>query len=420
MLAARAARARRGGRRGAGRRRRRAALRAARERGAPRRRGLRARVRRRLGAARRPAARGHGPARRASRASASRRSASRPDPQRAAGRRAAVARRRPVGDRRRHRHLAADLRRQVPGPRRRRQHPRPPARGGLRGGAARRLHRPAGGGGGRERRAPTRRPCRSPRCPRTATYTRAYDTKPGFLTLVSDGERLTGAHAVGPGGGRVAPAGDARDPRARAARRAVRRHPAVPDLLGGLPARPPRPRGADRRRRLAYGCTGGWCNRQTIARGRSSAGLRARRARRDRAHGAARRAAGGRRGRGRDRQDAAGRGDARRRARAGRRGPAAKAEELEAHRPFGAIVDASRRRGASGWRSSSGWDMRPDAGGERQFSVAETVLELLDGMCARAPVVLAIEDLHWADPAHARRARARRARASSACPPRSS
>src|SRR4051794_9934716 len=39
---------------------------------------------------------------------------------------------------------------------------------------------------------------------RTATYTRAYDSKPGFLTLVSDGERLTGAYAVGPeaGGGR--------------------------------------------------------------------------------------------------------------------------------------------------------------------------------------------------------------------------
>jgi pyruvate/2-oxoglutarate dehydrogenase complex dihydrolipoamide dehydrogenase (E3) component len=33
--------------------------------------------------------------------------------------------------------------------------------------------------------------------PRTATYTRAYDKKPGFLTLVSDGERLTGAYAVG-------------------------------------------------------------------------------------------------------------------------------------------------------------------------------------------------------------------------------
>jgi pyruvate/2-oxoglutarate dehydrogenase complex dihydrolipoamide dehydrogenase (E3) component len=36
---------------------------------------------------------------------------------------------------------------------------------------------------------------------RTATYTRAYGERPGFLTLVSDGERLTGAHALGPEAG---------------------------------------------------------------------------------------------------------------------------------------------------------------------------------------------------------------------------
>jgi pyruvate/2-oxoglutarate dehydrogenase complex dihydrolipoamide dehydrogenase (E3) component len=36
---------------------------------------------------------------------------------------------------------------------------------------------------------------------RTSTYTRAYADKPGFLTLVSDGERLTGAHAIGPESG---------------------------------------------------------------------------------------------------------------------------------------------------------------------------------------------------------------------------
>jgi pyruvate/2-oxoglutarate dehydrogenase complex dihydrolipoamide dehydrogenase (E3) component len=36
---------------------------------------------------------------------------------------------------------------------------------------------------------------------RTATFTRAYDTQPGFLTLVSDGEVLTGAYAVGPEAG---------------------------------------------------------------------------------------------------------------------------------------------------------------------------------------------------------------------------
>lgn len=37
--------------------------------------------------------------------------------------------------------------------------------------------------------------------PRTETYQRNYDTKPGFLTLVSDGEVLTGAYAVGPEAG---------------------------------------------------------------------------------------------------------------------------------------------------------------------------------------------------------------------------
>jgi pyruvate/2-oxoglutarate dehydrogenase complex dihydrolipoamide dehydrogenase (E3) component len=37
--------------------------------------------------------------------------------------------------------------------------------------------------------------------PRTATYTRAYDTRPGFLTLLSDGQRLTGAYALGPEAG---------------------------------------------------------------------------------------------------------------------------------------------------------------------------------------------------------------------------
>ena len=37
--------------------------------------------------------------------------------------------------------------------------------------------------------------------PRTSTYTRAYDTRPGFLTLVSDGQVLTGAYALGPEAG---------------------------------------------------------------------------------------------------------------------------------------------------------------------------------------------------------------------------
>ena len=61
--------------------------------------------------------------------------------------------------------------------------------------------------------SPIRRPHRSARggpltvtsqlsgVARTSTYTRAYDQKPGFMTLVSDGERLTGAYALGPEAG---------------------------------------------------------------------------------------------------------------------------------------------------------------------------------------------------------------------------
>ena len=36
---------------------------------------------------------------------------------------------------------------------------------------------------------------------KTATYTRAYDKSNGFVTLLSDGERLTGAYAFGPEAG---------------------------------------------------------------------------------------------------------------------------------------------------------------------------------------------------------------------------
>jgi dihydrolipoamide dehydrogenase len=36
---------------------------------------------------------------------------------------------------------------------------------------------------------------------KTATYTHAYAESPGYLTLVSDGQRVTGAHALGPEAG---------------------------------------------------------------------------------------------------------------------------------------------------------------------------------------------------------------------------
>jgi len=37
--------------------------------------------------------------------------------------------------------------------------------------------------------------------PKTATYTHAYADQNGFLTLLSDGDRLTGAYALGPEAG---------------------------------------------------------------------------------------------------------------------------------------------------------------------------------------------------------------------------
>jgi dihydrolipoamide dehydrogenase len=37
--------------------------------------------------------------------------------------------------------------------------------------------------------------------PKTATYTHAYAESEGFLTLLSDGERLTGAYGLGPEAG---------------------------------------------------------------------------------------------------------------------------------------------------------------------------------------------------------------------------
>jgi pyruvate/2-oxoglutarate dehydrogenase complex dihydrolipoamide dehydrogenase (E3) component len=73
--------------------------------------------------------------------------------------------------------------------------------------------------------------------PKTATYTRAYDKSNGFITLLSDGERLTGAYALGPEAGRVAATGHPGDPRPRAARGAARHHPAVPYVLRDLHCR---------------------------------------------------------------------------------------------------------------------------------------------------------------------------------------
>jgi dihydrolipoamide dehydrogenase len=52
---------------------------------------------------------------------------------------------------------------------------------------------------------------------RTPTCTRAYADSTGFLTVLSDGERLTGAQALGPEAARVVAAGQAGHPRPRSA-----------------------------------------------------------------------------------------------------------------------------------------------------------------------------------------------------------
>ena len=68
---------------------------------------------------------------------------------------------------------------------------------------------------------------------KTATYTHAYASSNGFLTLLSDGDHLTGAYALGPEAGSGS-AGHAGDPRRGADRGAARCHPALPHLLRDL------------------------------------------------------------------------------------------------------------------------------------------------------------------------------------------
>ena len=83
---------------------------------------------------------------------------------------------------------------------------------------------------------------------KTATYTRAYAESNGFLTVLSDGERLTGAYALGPEAGEWLQQATPGDPRPRAARCAARHHPALPDPLGDLPRCGEGARQGDRRR----------------------------------------------------------------------------------------------------------------------------------------------------------------------------
>ena len=108
---------------------------------------------------------------------------------------------RPLGDRRRQRRLAADPRRQVRGRGRRRQHPRR-GRGTVNYDAVPRVTytdpQAAAVGAGEAEFSGT---VALAEVAKTATYTHAYAEQNGFLTLLSDGERLTGAYALGPEAG---------------------------------------------------------------------------------------------------------------------------------------------------------------------------------------------------------------------------
>ena len=74
------------------------------------------------------------------------------------------------------------------------------ATGELRGRPAGDVHRSAGGGG-RRQRGPLHRHGPGVGVAKTATYTRAYAESNGFLALLSDGDRLTGAYARRPEAG---------------------------------------------------------------------------------------------------------------------------------------------------------------------------------------------------------------------------
>ena len=156
------------------------------------------------------------------------------DPRGIRGRRVPARRRAALGDRRRHRHLAADPRRRVRGRRGRGEHRRRSASGELRSRSAGHLHGSAGGGGRRDRKRTYSATAPVSEVPKTATYTHAYAESNGFLTLLSDGERLTGAYALGPEAGEWLQQATLAI-RAHVPLEVLERHdPALPELLGDL------------------------------------------------------------------------------------------------------------------------------------------------------------------------------------------
>ena len=247
---------------------------------------------------------------------------------------------------------------------------------------------------GATRGAASARRRRCPRCAKTATYTRAYAESQRLPDAAQRRRAADRRLRARPGGGRVAAAGDAGDPRPRAARRAARHDPAVPDVLGDL-------------RRRAEGAADEIGRREPVD--ARSAGPDRRRDRRQRRHRARDRPAGARRGRRRHphrpqpRAAASGR-----RARSARRAPPRSTPPTRT-RSRGSSTTC-RRRSTTCWSPAGGPYYAPLA--EMDFDEARRALERAPLCCRSASpgsrsaegAARAARCCSWAAPAAAARA----------------
>src|SRR5215472_2424116 len=81
-------------------------------------------------------------------------------------------------------------------------------------------------------------------------------------------------------------------------------------------------------------------------------------------------------------------------------------EPLELHRPFGLIADClqirrnapdGRRQAIARYLDADGLGGAEYPGPDVRFKVSEAIVELVDELTARGPVVMVMENLHWAD-----------------------
>jgi DNA-binding CsgD family transcriptional regulator len=78
-----------------------------------------------------------------------------------------------------------------------------------------------------------------------------------------------------------------------------------------------------------------------------------------------------------------------------------KASELERERPFGPVLDALdlRTHELAAMPSSAAAEHVPSVDAARQFAIADLLLDVFERASADGPVVLVLEDVHWADAA---------------------